>query len=185
MGSPFIWLNGERQPANTLILKELLPLARAGLKEVGIAAEDVDRYLGTIEERVRMDQTGSQWALRALTALDCEGTREAQHRCLTEAMLSNQKTGRPVHTWELPVSDHGKTAKEKVQDIMSTDLFTVQPNSTVQLVANIIDWRHIRHVLVEDEEGKFCGLVSHRDLLHVLASADQTNAPWVNRSAKL
>ena len=52
---------------------------------------------------------------------------------------------------------------------MSTDLVTVQPNSTVQLVASIMDWRHIRHVLVEDEEGKFCGLISHRDLLHVLA----------------
>lgn len=52
---------------------------------------------------------------------------------------------------------------------MSTDLVTVQPNTTVQLVASIMDWRRIRHVLVEDEEERFCGLVSHRHLLHLLA----------------
>jgi CBS domain-containing protein len=169
LSAQFVWLDGERQPADVLLLKHLLPLARAGLKDVGIAAEDVDRYLGTIEERVRRDQTGSQWALRALTALNCEGTRESQHRCITEAMLSNQKTGKPVHTWELPIGATGARTKQTVQDIMSTDLVTVQPNTTVQLVANIMDWRHIRHVLVEDEEGQFCGLVSHRDLLRVLA----------------
>jgi CBS domain-containing membrane protein len=38
-----------------------------------------------------------------------------------------------------------------------------------QLVANIMDWRYIRHLLVEDQDGRFCGLVSHRDLLHLLA----------------
>ena len=170
LGSQFLWLDGERQPANTLILKELLPLARTGLKGVGIVSEDIGRYLGTIEDRVRKDQTGSQWALRALTALRCEGKRDAQHRYLAEAMLSNQKTGKPVHTWQLPGGETGTWSRQNVQDIMSTDLLTVQPNTTVQLVANIMDWRYIRHVLVEDEEGRFCGLVSHRDLLHILAT---------------
>ena len=169
LGSQFLWVDGERQPANKLILTELLPLARAGLKAVSIDSEDVDRYLGTIEDRVRQDQTGSQWALRALTALQREGKREAQHRCLAEAMLLNQKTGKPVHTWELPGEETTIWSSQNVQDIMSTDLLTVQPNTSVQLVANIMDWRYIRHVLVEDEEGQFCGLVSHRDLLHLLA----------------
>jgi CBS domain-containing protein/gamma-glutamyl:cysteine ligase YbdK (ATP-grasp superfamily) len=169
LGSQLTWLDGQRHPASALILKELLPLARAGLKDACIDPEDIERYLGTVEERVRRDQTGSQWVFRALTSLDCEGTQEAQHRCLTEAMLANQKTGRPVHTWSLPGGDAMTRVGQLVQDIMSTDLVTVQPNSTVQLVANIMDWRHICHVLVEDEDGRFCGLISHRDLLHVLA----------------
>jgi CBS domain-containing protein len=168
LGSQLLWLDGERHPANRLILKELLPLARAGLKEVGITAEDIDRYIGTVEERVRRDQTGSQWAFRALTALDREDAPEVQHRSLTEAMLSNQKTGLPVHAWELPGGRRTRVG-QTVQDIMSTDLFTVQPNASVQLVANIMDWRYIRHILIEDEEGRFCGLVSHRDLLRLLA----------------
>ena len=169
LGAQLTWLDGQRHPASALILKELLPLARAGLKGAGIDSEDIARYLGTVEERVRKDQTGSQWALRALTALDGEGTRETQHRRLTEAMLANQKTGKPVHTWGMPGGQSRIMVRQQVQDVMSTDLVTVQPNSTVQLVASIMDWRHIHNVLVEDEEGKFCGLVSHRDLLHVLA----------------
>jgi CBS domain-containing protein len=53
----------------------------------------------------------------------------------------------------------------------------VQPNATVQMVASIMDWRYISHVLVEDEAGGFCGLVSHRDLLHVLAGCRLAQCP--------
>ena len=168
LGAQFVWLGGDRVPASTLILEHLLPLARAGLKTVAIAAEDIERYLGTVEDRVRRDQTGSQWALRSLAGLSGESTREAQHRRITEAMLANQQTEQPVHTWGLPRTDEGVQSGQTVQDIMSTDLYTVQPNATVQLVASVMDWRHIRNVPVEDETGRFCGLVSHRDLLHVL-----------------
>jgi CBS-domain-containing membrane protein len=31
-------------------------------------------------------------------------------------------------------------------------------------------WRHIRHVPVEDDEGRLVGLISHRDLLRLLAA---------------
>lgn len=177
MGAQFVWLDGARIPARDLILEQLLPLARAGLKTVEIAAEDIDRYLGVIEQRVRRDQTGSQWALQSLAAIRGEGTRETQHHGLTEAMLANQKTGQPVHTWDLLRTCSGVKSVQSVQDIMSTDLLTVQPNATVQLVASIMDWRYIRHVLVEDEEGRFCGLVSHRHLLHVLASCATARCP--------
>ena len=33
-----------------------------------------------------------------------------------------------------------------------------------------MDWRHIRHVPVEDEAGRLVGLVSHRGLLHRLTN---------------
>ncbi|MFN7926633.1 MAG: CBS domain-containing protein [Blastocatellia bacterium] len=32
-----------------------------------------------------------------------------------------------------------------------------------------MDWRHVRHVPVEDDEGHLLGLVSHRDLLRLMA----------------
>jgi predicted transcriptional regulator len=32
-----------------------------------------------------------------------------------------------------------------------------------------MDWRHIRHVPVEDERGRLVGLVTHRDVLRMLA----------------
>lgn len=169
LDAQFVWLGDARVPARTLILKHLLPLARAGLKTAAIAAEDIERYLGTIEERVRRDQTGSQWVLRSLAGLSGESTRESQHRRITEAMLANQQSERPVHTWELPPTDAGVKPEQTVQDIMSTDLYTVQPNATLQLASSIMDWRSIGHMLVEDETGRFCGLVSDHDLLRALA----------------
>jgi len=45
----------------------------------------------------------------------------------------------------------------------------VRPDDLVDLAASVMDWRHIRHVPVEDNEGNLVGLVTHRDLLHLLS----------------
>lgn len=52
---------------------------------------------------------------------------------------------------------------------MSTDLFTVKPGDLIDLAASVMDWRHIRHVPVEDQEGRVVGLVTHRALLRLLS----------------
>ncbi|MFM1873913.1 MAG: hypothetical protein RL398_3335, partial [Planctomycetota bacterium] len=36
------------------------------------------------------------------------------------------------------------------------------------LAASLMDWRHIRHVPVEDNDGHLVGLVSHRTLLRLV-----------------
>ena len=53
---------------------------------------------------------------------------------------------------------------------MSTDLFTVHPDDLVRLVANMMDWRDISHVPVEDDDGRLVGLVSHRHMVRLLAA---------------
>src|ERR1700687_5748473 len=58
---------------------------------------------------------------------------------------------------------------------MSTDLFTVRPEDLVDLAASVMDRRHIRHVPVEDEDGRLVGLVTHRGLLRLLRRG--SNAP--------
>jgi len=57
---------------------------------------------------------------------------------------------------------------------MATDLFTLRPDDLVDLAASVMDWRHIRHVPVEDEEGGLVGLVTHRALLRLLSRGTQT-----------
>ena len=37
------------------------------------------------------------------------------------------------------------------------------------MVARVMEWRDVRHVPVEDEEGHLVGIVSHRSLLRMLA----------------
>lgn len=167
----FNWLGGKSYTAGSLILDHLLPLARQGLKQAAVETEDIDRYLGTIEERVRSGQTGAQWMLRSLAAMKDEGTRDMHCRTLTYAMLARQEKGDPVHLWPLiekKESGNWSRSYQTVGQFMTTDLFTVRPDDLVDLAASVMDWRHVRHVPVEDDEGRLVGLISHRGLLRLL-----------------
>jgi CBS domain-containing protein/gamma-glutamyl:cysteine ligase YbdK (ATP-grasp superfamily) len=174
------WLDGNSRSAASLILNELLPLARAGLKHANVDSSDIDKYLGLLEERVRSGQTGSQWMLKSLAALnDMNESTDVRTRVLTATILARQKEGKPVHDWELAEareSDDWSQSYQTVGQFMSTDLFTLRPTDLVDLAASVMDWRHIRHVPVEDEEGKLVGLVTHRGLLRVMSNRSVSNA---------
>ena len=55
-----------------------------------------------------------------------------------------------------------------VEEFMTTDLFTVHEDEAVDLVANLMDWKRIRHIPVENEEGALVGLVSCFEVLRQL-----------------
>jgi CBS domain-containing protein/gamma-glutamylcysteine synthetase len=170
--APLTWAGGRDYTASTLILDHLLPAAREGLKQAGVDAGDGARYLDVIEERVERDQTGAKWAQRSLEAMGERGTREMRCRALTEAALERQRGAAPVARWELAslseTRDWGRGA-QTVAQLMSTDLFTARPDDLVDLAANVMQWKHIRHVPVEDNEGRLIGLVTHRALLRLFA----------------
>jgi CBS domain-containing protein len=48
---------------------------------------------------------------------------------------------------------------------MTTDLFTVQPDDAVEMVANLMIWERIRHVPVEDGDHRLVGVLTHRAVL--------------------
>ena len=50
----------------------------------------------------------------------------------------------------------------KVSEFMLTDLYTVQKDDIVDLVAELMDWNTIRYTPVEDSKGKLVGLVTAR-----------------------
>ena len=54
---------------------------------------------------------------------------------------------------------------------MTTDLFTVNQDDVVDMVACVMDWKHIRHVPVEDDDRHLVGLVTHRSLLRLLTDS--------------
>jgi CBS domain-containing protein/gamma-glutamyl:cysteine ligase YbdK (ATP-grasp superfamily) len=170
--SQLVWFGGESFRAQRLILEELLPRARRGLRSVGIADADIERYLGILEERVAREKTGARWMLDSLAAMDKRAKRNVRMRSLTAAMKTNQETGAPLHEWalaEIPQKSDWIDNYKTVEQFMSTDLFTVRPEDVIDLAANLMHWRHIRHVPVEDDEGKLVGIISHRDLLELFA----------------
>lgn len=172
LNAQMTWVDGHFGPVSKLILDHLLPLAREGLKSKGVNSGDINRYLDVLQERVERTQTGSIWSLRSISAMNGAETREFHHRALVECMLENQLAGNPVHEWEPATMSRCNTWRKThqfVHQFMSTDLFTLRPDDLVDLAASVMDWRHIRHVPVEDDAGNLVGLISHRDMLRMLA----------------
>lgn len=170
LDAPLSWVGGVERPAAELIRERLLPLAREGLAHAGIDRGDVDRYLGVIEERVAGQRTGARWALDYFAALD--GSEDREHR-LVRAMVEGQASGAPVHEWP-PSSGRAADAErepalDRIGRFMTTDLFTVREDDLVDLAVSVMEWRHVRNVPVEDAGGRLVGLVTHRDLLRLVA----------------
>jgi predicted transcriptional regulator len=88
-------------------------------------------------------------------------------------MIRRQTDGSPVHEWSLAkIEEAGvrsSVRQSTVEQFMSTDLITVNEDELVELVACLMDWRHIRHIMVEDDQQRLVGLVSHRNVLRFLA----------------
>lgn len=170
--SQIVWLDGQSWRSGRLILEELLPLARNGLRMAGIDANDIEKYLGILEERVVQEKTGARWMLDSLAAMDKRAKQNVRMRSLTAAMKTNQENGEPLHKWKLaaiPSKSDWIDNYKTVEQFMATDLFTVRPEDVIDLAANLMHWKHVRHVPVEDNEGKLVGIVSHRDLLKLFA----------------
>jgi CBS domain-containing protein len=77
-----------------------------------------------------------------------------------------------VHTWKEATTgdlENWQPSHIKVEEFMSTDLFTVQKDDLIELVAEIMDWRRIRYMPVEDSKGELIGLISSRMLLRHFA----------------
>lgn len=167
------WLDDETIPAGNLICERLLPLARKGLEAGGIDAADIERYLDTVEARVDSRRTGARWQLHSLANMGQRGTLEERMAALVAATVERQRHARPVHEWaraELHEAGGWKPSYLRVEQYMSTDLLTVNPEEPIDLVANLMDWHRIHHVPVEDNHHRLIGLVSHRPLLRFLAS---------------
>ncbi|MFT4666392.1 MAG: CBS domain-containing protein/gamma-glutamylcysteine synthetase [Polaribacter sp.] len=171
LDAQFTWFKDKKVTVNQLILKELLPIAKAGLIKMKIDKADISRYLDIIEQRAKAHMNGARWQLRAYTKLLKETTSHEAITCLTAAIISNQEKEIPVHKWKLPelkdFADYQPTAI-LVEEFMATDLFTVQKDDIIELVAEMMDYRHIRFTPVEDSKGKLVGLVTSYQILNYL-----------------
>jgi len=166
--SKFNWYDDKKYTAVDLITKELLPIAREGLMERKIATADIDRYLGIIEERAKAHMTGARWQLRAFTKLKQSITSDEAAAVMTACIVKNQEKEMPVHTWELPKPtelEEYVPSRLRVEEFMTTDLITVQKDDIIDLLAEMMDWRKVRYIPVEDSKGKLVGLVTSRLLL--------------------
>ncbi|MGF1668975.1 MAG: glutamate-cysteine ligase family protein [Balneolaceae bacterium] len=165
LDTKFRWVNDKRYTAVDLIKKEFVPLSKQGLMNCGIDKGDIDTYMNIIEERAESAQTGSYWTIKSYGSMIKEMPREQSLTAVTNAMIKNQKKGEPVHKWGLAKPEDLEVWQPSnllVEEFMTTDLFTVEKDDIIELVTNLIDWRRIRYVPVEDDNKHLVGLISMR-----------------------
>ncbi|MBL7792083.1 MAG: CBS domain-containing protein [Saprospiraceae bacterium] len=176
LGSYLWWGSpAKRIPASELLLKELIPLARTGLQKANVRQTDIDRYMDIIQERVESGRTGSQWQLSSLERLKKEGKKEEALVATTAAMFNRQQQDMPVHKWPIAgMEEAGSWANRywTVEQIMSTDLFTVNENDPLDFAANLMDWRNVRHLPVENEKGVLVGFLTAKMLLRFYSQSE-------------
>lgn len=154
------WM-GEQISARDLVIEKLIPIARSGLEKIGINSDDIDRYLGIIETRATR-YTGAQWIIANYRALRKKLKRDDALLALTKAIHHNQRTHLPVAEW--PMIDPAITTHEAahtVEHVMSTDLFTVNENDSLELATNVMEWNKVRHLPVESDSGHLVGILTN------------------------
>ncbi|MEZ4359257.1 MAG: CBS domain-containing protein [Kofleriaceae bacterium] len=187
IASQFEWLDGKDLSAQQLVLEQLLPMAEAGLRRNNIAPADIERYLGVVETRVRAGRTGARWSLSSWNALKGEATAGERSNALVAAMIQRQLSGRPVADWERARLVEAEVAQNnylRVDQYMTTDLFTVQEDDPVEIVANLMSWEKIRHVPVEGPQHQLLGLVTYRSLLRFLTGGGSASDTPVSEIMK-
>ena len=162
LAASFDWM-GKEYDAKDLILNELIPLAAEGLRKAKINADDSDKYLGIIRERVKTGKTGSAWVLNSYNRLIKSHTEDTVLSGLTEIMKNRQHNNQPIHLWQPAKQDEiidGPHRYQRVDQIMSKELYTVFEEDLIDLVPNIMKWNQVRHMLVENRDGELVGLVT-------------------------
>ncbi|MCZ4409585.1 glutamate-cysteine ligase family protein [Cryomorphaceae bacterium 1068] len=168
LSAQFRWTDGKVHTAESLLLEQLIPMSRKGLQKMKINEEDISRYIDVIEARVKKHQTGSIWLVQSFNKLRKDANIEEAVVAVTSGMLKRQYSGLPVHEWDYPTKQESGSWASKyryVHQVMSKELYTVQEDDLVELVSNVMNWRKIHHVPVENEEGEVVGIISAGDII--------------------
>ncbi|HEX3779934.1 MAG TPA: glutamate-cysteine ligase family protein [Pseudonocardiaceae bacterium] len=89
-------------PPDELTLGTLLPMAHAGLREIGMSDTARERYLGVIEQRCLRRRTGAGWQRDTVALLEERGvTRENAVGGMFRRYVELMNSGQPVHSWPI------------------------------------------------------------------------------------
>lgn len=162
----FNWF-GKGISAKKLIKEKLLPMAFKGLESSNIDPSDIYYYLNIIERRIDTHQTGSIWIAKSNRKLREKVTTDIANAKLTSCMYMNQMDGKPIHQWELAnfkVKIDMDWEHIKVDKFMTTEIFVVNENDLVELVAKIMEWKKIHHIPVVNNNNKIVGIITRTNL---------------------
>lgn len=151
---------GRKVSVRDLIVRELLPIAKIGLEKASINQSTIDHLLGIIEERAHA-KTGAQWMIENYRAYRKTMKQDDALLALTKSMYQFQQKKYPIHKWpEAPSTINTHEFASNVGHIMSTRLFTVYEEDLAELATQLMIWKNIHHVPVEDKNGQMSGILT-------------------------
>jgi CBS domain-containing protein len=160
----FNWM-GKMRSATTLLLEDLLPMARQGLQTAHIDSADIDMYLGIIERRVKT-RIGAKWLVDNFRNLQNKYSPFEARQELTAFMHAQQLTNHTVDTWaNLNIDLPNGRSKTIVKHKMKTKLFVVDQSDSLELVSYIMKWNKIHHLPVINKKKELVGLMSWTDVM--------------------
>ena len=176
MATQFYW-NGTYVSSHELLLNEFLPMAYKGLYSVGITPKDAEYYLKVIKDRVN-GTNGSEWLIRNFRQLQNKYKPFEAMQVLTANLYEKQEKGYPVSTWGmLHDGDESPFKKQRiVKHVMSSDIFSVSKKDSIELVLNIMKWKHIHHMPVINKDRELLGLISWTDVKAYLETSKKQKA---------
>jgi len=103
LSAQLTWPTGQRDQTRTVaaarLVAELVPAARQGLVQAGVAAEEADGLLDVISARAATGRTGAAWQRATLAAAEQRLDRERALAVMLARYLRYSGTGLAVHTW--------------------------------------------------------------------------------------
>lgn len=99
-----LWPQSQQQKLQevkiTDVIRELLPIAADGLRQLAVEQDEIDRLLSVIEKRLAKKQTGAIWQLNKLTEYEQQHNREDSLNLMLADYLGNMIQGEPVAFWK-------------------------------------------------------------------------------------
>ena len=172
MDSVFTW-KGRQITARELLLDELLPIARKGLENCHILEADIDKYLGVIEQRLKT-WNGAEWMIKSFRSLQLKKKPLEAMQVLTSYIYENQRKDLPVSDWkvlEADISTHFHIQRI-VKHNMNTNIYSVDPKDSLELVINMMIWNNIHHMPVIDSKKQVVGLLTWSDIEKYLGNKE-------------
>lgn len=83
------------------VIEKVLPMAGAGLQELGVDATEIARLMQVIDDRLSTKQTGSVWQLAHLDKLEASLDKPLALQQLVKDYMVLSESGEPVSQWSV------------------------------------------------------------------------------------
>ncbi|KGJ95740.1 hypothetical protein [Thalassotalea sp. ND16A] len=104
LNAKILWpLHNKYQPEEvpiSTVIKTLIPVAKSGLAALAVAADEIDLYIGIIEQRLAQNITGAIWQQQAQKFYEQQFDKDTACKKLVMQYIKNSQSCEPVANWE-------------------------------------------------------------------------------------